>query len=94
MEVPRLERRTSIIELAKDFSDEQLSILEQLFIEFDEDKDGSLNKKELSEVIKSLNVHQSQEEFEHLFRHLDINRDGKVSRSEFLKGIKYIQKVL
>lgn len=43
--------------------------------------------------MRELQVFLADEELDDLFKHLDINKDGKVQSDEFVKGLKWIQKV-
>jgi Ca2+-binding EF-hand superfamily protein len=53
--------------------------VDEFIKEHDKDKDGYLSKAELPE------------RFRHNFALLDLNKDGKISRDELLKGVAYLQ---
>lgn len=88
---------------AEALSEDQLQVIKELFVVFDENHDGCLDKKgmqiwimrstELRGLMRELQVFLADEELDDLFKHLDINKDGKVQSDEFVKGLKWIQKV-
>ncbi len=53
--------------------------VEEFLKEHDKDKDGYLTREELPE------------RFRHAFDRLDVNKDGKLSRDEFLRGWAHLQ---
>jgi Ca2+-binding EF-hand superfamily protein len=54
--------------------------IDQLFLDYDKNKDGFLDRKEVPAFLR-----------DH-FDKLDINKDGKLSREELEKGAVYLQK--
>jgi Ca2+-binding EF-hand superfamily protein len=53
--------------------------VDQLFKDYDKNKDGYLTPDELPERLR------------HYFKQMDTNKDGKLSREEVEKGIAYLQ---
>jgi Ca2+-binding EF-hand superfamily protein len=54
--------------------------IDQLFLDYDKNKDGYLDRKEVPRFLR-----------DH-FDQLDLNKDGKLSRGEMEKGAVYLQK--
>jgi len=61
--------------------------LKELFQLCDEDKNGTISKKELKSVMNELGVPTDESEVNLLFKRLDINNDGSITFSEFVKGL-------
>ncbi|KAK7485681.1 hypothetical protein BaRGS_00023130, partial [Batillaria attramentaria] len=59
--------------------------LEQAFLVFDRDKSGYLNLEELREVLCSMGEPLTYKEAQQVLDAVDVNHDGKVSRSEFVE---------
>jgi len=64
----------------KEEEDEMLA-----FDVFDRDKDGRITAEELKEVMESFGEFLSDEEAKAMIESADINGDGSIDRSEFLK---------
>lgn len=60
------------------------------FNTFDKDHDGHLTRKEVMLGLKDLDIHIDDEGFDDLMRKVDINKDGKMSRSEFHQTAKLL----
>lgn len=54
-----------------------------MFIEFDEDKNGFIDRGELKMVASSLGVDLNVAELNNMVADIDLNRDGKISPEEF-----------
>mmetsp|Transcript_25538 Transcript_25538/g.35853 ORF Transcript_25538/g.35853 Transcript_25538/m.35853 type:complete len:309 (-) Transcript_25538:183-1109(-) len=87
----KLHKTKSVVEFAEKLTDEQIVVVRQIFDVFDEDKDGTLNRSELRNVLKELQVFLSDSEYDKLFNQLDANHDNTVSKTEFVDGLKWIQ---
>ena len=62
-------------------------LVEELFDEFDEDKDGVISRREFIALAESL-LHQTGPGFSSdLFKQFDANHDNKISREELLDMI-------
>tara|TARA_B100000768_G_scaffold49738_1_gene48537 strand:- start:9880 stop:10083 length:204 start_codon:yes stop_codon:yes gene_type:complete len=59
--------------------------IKKIFDQFDKDKDGYINKKELHALAIALNNTLSPAELQDLFRDLDIDNSGKITMGEFIK---------
>ena len=62
-------------------------LVDELFDEFDEDKDGVISRGEFIALAESL-LHQSGKGFSSdLFKQFDANHDNKISREELIDMI-------
>ena len=59
--------------------------IKKIFDQFDKDKDGYINKKELHTLAIALNSTLSPAELQDLFRDLDIDNSCKITMGEFIK---------
>jgi len=59
--------------------------IKKIFDQFDKDKDGYINKKELNNLASALDNQLSPAELQDLFRDLDIDNSGKITWEEFIK---------
>tara|TARA_B110000902_G_scaffold143316_1_gene165265 strand:+ start:249 stop:461 length:213 start_codon:yes stop_codon:yes gene_type:complete len=64
---------------------EKTTKIKKIFDQFDKDKDGYINKKELNSLAIALNNQLSPAELQDLFRDLDIDNSGKITWEEFIK---------
>lgn len=60
----------------------------RVFDKFDENKDGVLDRAEIKKVMAMCKKDISEVELDFFWSHFDANCDGKITKSEFLKGIK------
>lgn len=61
--------------------------LQEYFLQYDNDRNNSLNKPELSRMLAMLNLDLDTMEIEKLFNEMDANHDGRVTFMEF--SLKY-----
>lgn len=73
---PELEKLIAGRSVEIDFEDE---MLRAKFNEFDLDGDGSITKKELKTVLRSMGCEMPEEEAEDMIREADKNGDGVIS---------------
>ena len=64
---------------------EKTTKIKKIFDQFDKDKDGYINKKELNSLAIALNNQLSPAELQDLFRDLDIDNSDKITWDEFIK---------
>src|SRR3990167_2213959 len=62
---------------------------EEVFDMFDQNKDQSLNFTEFCFILKGVNLGMSSAEAGALFDEIDVDRDKKVSKKEFIEKIRY-----
>lgn len=66
-------------------------VLQEIFTFFDTNADGKIEQNELRSLILGLNIDkgsfQDKEQVEKWFNEFDVNTDGMLSESEFLRGI-------
>jgi Ca2+-binding EF-hand superfamily protein len=59
---------------------------------FDKDNSGFLDRKEANDllklVFKQLNIEFSQTKADHVFKLIDANGDGKISKSELVSALE------
>lgn len=65
-------------------NDEQVAEIRKSFNVCDEDGSGTIERNELSRVMKELGETPTQEELEDILKDLDKNGDGSISWEEFL----------
>ncbi|KAJ9562875.1 hypothetical protein OSB04_008035 [Centaurea solstitialis] len=64
--------------------DENLRKCKAIFEQFDEDKSGSIDRKELNHCFRKLEIDSTDEEINDLFKECDINDDMEISFNEFV----------
>ena len=62
---------------------EVVADINKVFVEFDEDKNGYIDRGELKMVASSLGVDLNIAELNNMVADIDLNRDGKISPEEF-----------
>jgi hypothetical protein len=72
-----------LIEKLRKAHDELAALVKNIFEEFDKDKRGYIDLKDLTQVAKELGVLLSPAEAELMYKELDENKDGKISLKEF-----------
>ena len=65
-------------------TDEQRKELQDIFDQFDKDKDGKISGKELANAMESMGQNPTDEEINEMMREVDLNRDGKIDFDEFM----------
>jgi Ca2+-binding EF-hand superfamily protein len=73
--------------------------MKELFSMCDVNQDGVVSKNELFSVMQQLGLISGTSEsdyqtFERFFRDLDVNHNGELTFEEFLRGFRWLQKVL
>ncbi|XP_024968551.1 probable calcium-binding protein CML21 [Cynara cardunculus var. scolymus] len=64
--------------------DENLRKCKAIFEQFDEDKSGSIDRKELNHCFRKLEIDFTDEEINDIFEECDINDDMEISFNEFI----------
>ena len=65
-------------------TDEQRKELQDIFDQFDKDKDGKISDKELKNAIVSMGQNPTDDEINEMMREVDLNQDGKIDFDEFM----------
>ena len=67
------------------------SRVKEVFAEIDDDRSGTIDKREMTKALKVLRVDVSSREIDDLFREYDTDGDGRLGYSEYLQllGTKY-----
>ena len=65
-------------------TDEQKKELQDVFDQFDKDKDGKISAKELENAMQSMGQTPTGEEINEMMREVDLNQDGKIDFDEFM----------
>jgi Ca2+-binding EF-hand superfamily protein len=89
---PALKRTASVVEFAKEFEQDHVKVMKELFVLCDRDGDGLLTRRELVNVMKELNVQASERDVARLYSELAADSNG-ITFENFLLGIQFIQKV-
>uniref|UniRef100_A0A6P4DWS4 Neo-calmodulin n=1 Tax=Drosophila rhopaloa TaxID=1041015 RepID=A0A6P4DWS4_DRORH len=63
--------------------------LEAAFKAFDRDQDGLISCSELRNVFNNLGEQMSDEQFDEVFRQVDIDGDGTINWRDFVHAYKY-----
>lgn len=80
-------RSTTVLILTADKNDKQLLLLEEeRFTDFDKNRDGILDKKEIKDWVLPDNNEAAVEEAEHLIERSDADKDGKLSIDEIVSN--------
>ena len=65
-------------------TDEQRKDLQDIFDQFDKDKDGKISGKELANAMVSMGQNSTDDEINEMMREVDLNQDGKIDFDEFM----------
>ena len=65
-------------------SEEQRKELQDVFDQFDKDKDGKISGLELGNAMMSMGQNPTEEEINEMMREVDLNQDGKIDFDEFM----------
>ena len=65
-------------------TDEQRKDLQDIFDQFDKDKDGKISGKELANAMVSMGQNPTDDEINEMMREVDLNQDGKIDFDEFM----------
>ena len=66
------------------FTAEETLAIKRIFEQFDRDKDGFINKRELDTLATALNDPLTPAELANFFKGLDKNNSGKITWNEFI----------
>ena len=61
------------------------SRVKEVFAEIDDDRSGTIDKREMTKALKVLRVDVSSREIDDLFREYDTDGDGRLGYSEYLQ---------
>lgn len=62
-------------------------VVANLFAEIDTDDNGELSKKEFNLLFTLLDLNYSDEKFNHLYKTIDVNKDGSISKRELCEMV-------
>ena len=65
-------------------NDDQRKELQDIFDQFDKDKDGKISDKELKNAMVSMGQSPTDDEISEMMREVDLNQDGKIDFGEFM----------
>ena len=65
-------------------TDEQRKDLQDIFDQFDKDKDGKISAKELENAMVSMGQNPTEDEIIEMMREVDLNQDGLIDFDEFM----------
>ena len=65
-------------------TDQQRKDFQDIFDQFDKDKDGKISAKELENAMVSMGQNPTNEEITEMMEEADLNKDGKIDFEEFL----------
>ena len=65
-------------------TDQQRKDFQDIFDQFDKDKDGKISAKELENAMVSMGQNPTNEEIKEMMEEVDLNKDGKIDFEEFL----------
>ena len=65
-------------------TDEQRKELQDVFDQFDKDKDGKISSNELENAMQSMGQNPTVEEVQEMMKEVDLNQDGKIDFDEFM----------
>ena len=65
-------------------TDEQRKEYQDIFDQFDKDKDGAIGTRELANVLFTLGQNPTDDEVAAMIKEVDLNNDGKIDLDEFI----------
>ena len=65
-------------------TDEQRKELQDIFDQFDKDKDGKISAQELANAMISMGQNPTEEEVNDIMREVDLNQDGYIDFDAFI----------
>ena len=65
-------------------TDEQRKDFQDIFDQFDKDKDGKISGKELANAMVSMGQNPTEDEINEMMREVDLNQDGLIDFDEFM----------
>ena len=65
-------------------TEEQRKDYQDIFDQFDKDKDGKISGKELEKAMISMGQNPTEDEINEMMREVDLNQDGKIDFEEFM----------
>ena len=65
-------------------TEEQRKDFQDIFDQFDKDKDGKISAKELENAMVSMGQNPTNEEIKEMMEEADLSKDGKIDFEEFL----------
>ena len=65
-------------------TDQQRKDFQDIFDQFDKDKDGKISAKELENAMVSMGQNPTNDEIKEMMEEADLNKDGKIDFEEFL----------
>ncbi len=78
--------------MLEDIPQDRRKELQEAFEIFDVNKDGSISKKELENILRSLNEDPEEEEIQQLLDEVDVDGNGEIDFEEFVALMGKIQK--
>ena len=70
--------------MTTNISEEQLEQCREIFNLYDKDKDGTIDARELGDIMRSLGSYPSNEEINEMLKEIDIDNSGKIQFEELL----------
>ena len=67
-----------------DISEEQIEQCREIFNLYDKDGDGTIDSRELGDIMRSLGIYPSNEEVLEMLKEVDTDKSGKINFEEFL----------
>jgi len=77
-------KKEILFSIAKLCQDDEVRQLKKIFMEFDKDNSGSIDKDEVKGIFDKLGIQSSEAELVMIWSSLDFHRDGTVNYTEFL----------
>ena len=65
-------------------TESQRKELQDVFDQFDKDKDGKISANELENAMQSMGQNPTVEEVQEMMKEVDLNQDGKIDFDEFM----------
>ena len=75
--------------MTTDFTEEQLEIFKDTFLQFDKDGDKSISTKELGTVLRALGLDVTQGELKTMIKEVDADNSGSIEFDEFLNMVAF-----
>ena len=73
--------------------EERMQMIKEVFDNFDKDKGGYIDSRELASVLRALGRGKDQKEIDEFMEKVDKNKNGRIERQEFMDAMNEMYSV-